>query len=119
MIAVLAVAAWAIVTCAFVTWLSTLPEWQMTARNSPDGVIVDVYKEHEAAPTFSTLIKGGAIVADINRVNRRQLPPGVGTTIFHDESFRPGRWTLMLGNVKLDIMQRALIVDDRTEILPN
>jgi hypothetical protein len=103
---------------AMITWLSSRPAWCLSARNSADGVVVEVYKEDLDESTYSTLLKGRTIPRDIERLARQQLPPEVGTTTFFDETIRPGRWTLVLGGAKLDIMERALILDDGTEILP-
>jgi hypothetical protein len=99
-------------------WLSSRPAWLLSARNSVDGVVVEVYKENESDPTYSTLLKGCSIARDIQRTARQDLPADIGTTAFFDDTIRPGRWEIVLAGVKLDIMERALILEDGTEILP-
>ncbi len=104
---------------AMFAWLASRPAWQLSARNSPDGVILEVYKANQNKPTYSTLLEGRTIDRDIDRVARQDLPPEVGTTTFHDETLRPGRWTLVLDGTEVDIMERALILDGETEIMPS
>ena len=104
---------------AVFNWLSSRPPWCLSARNSADGVIVEVYRGRHGEPTYSTLLKGRTILSDIEQLTRQQLPAEIGTTTFSDETIRPGRWTLVLGGAKLDIMERAMILDDGSELLPN
>ncbi|OHB70432.1 MAG: hypothetical protein A2V70_12715 [Planctomycetes bacterium RBG_13_63_9] len=102
-----------------VQWMSSGPAWLLSARNSADGVIIEIYKEHDSEPTYSTLLEGRSIARDIQRVVRQDLPADVGATTFFDETIPPGRWTLVLGGAELDIMERALILDGGNEIRPH
>ena len=99
-------------------WIATRPAWLLSARNTADGVIVEVHKEHESEATYSTLLEGCSLDHDVWRMNRQDLPEAIGTTTFSDETIPPGRWTVVLGGVRLDIMERALILEDGTEIRP-
>lgn len=101
-----------------ITWMSSGPSWQISARNSPQGVVLEVYKSNATQPTYTTLLTGQTINIEVERVARLELPEQFGETTFHDESFRPGRWTVVLNKTEIDIMERALIVDRSTEIAP-
>jgi hypothetical protein len=102
-----------------VAWRWSQPTWQISARNSLQGVIIDVYKSNAAEPTYTTVLAGQTIITEVTRVNRRELPAELGCTTFHDETIRPGRWTVVVNNAEIDIMERALIVNGTTEIAPN
>jgi hypothetical protein len=104
---------------AFYNWMGSRPAWCLSARNSPDGVFVEVFKQNQIQPTYSTLLKGRTIPRDVDRLAWQQLPADVGTTTFADETLRPGRWILVLGGVKLDIMERAMILDDGFTLRPS
>ncbi|MGA0199517.1 MAG: hypothetical protein ACO3NK_10440 [Prochlorotrichaceae cyanobacterium] len=97
---------------------SSRPLWQLSARNSPQGVILDVYKSNATQPTYTTVLKGQTINTEVERVSRTELPEKLGKTTFYDETLRPGRWTVVLNKTEIDIMERALIVDRSTEISP-
>lgn len=99
-------------------WLASRPAWQLTAHNTPQGVLVEVHRENETQPTFTTVLEGQTVPREVERVRREELPAEVGTTTFYDVTLKPGRWILLLGETKLDIMERVLIVDDEHEILP-
>ena len=47
-----------------------------------------------------------------------ELPEELGQTTFHDETLRPGRWTVVLQETEIDIIESVLIVDGITEIAP-
>lgn len=102
-----------------IMWNLSGPVWCLSARNSADGIMVQVYKGEQATPTYTTLLKGHTIPRDIGRLTCRQVPADVGSTTFVDETVRPGRWTLILGGIKLDIMERAMVLADGTEVPPS
>ena len=103
---------------AMFAWMSSRPSWQITARNTPQGVVIDVYKSNASQPTFTTVLAGQTVHTEVERISRLELPNAIGETIFQDETLRPGRWTVVLNKTELDIMERALIVDRKTEITP-
>jgi hypothetical protein len=100
-------------------WLASRPAWYLSAHNVGNGVVIEVYKGHQAKPTYSTLLKRCSIPHDIDRLPQQQLPSAVGTTLFSDETIRPGRWTVVVAGEKLDIMERAMILGDGTEVPPD
>ena len=101
-----------------VAWMSARPSWQVSARNSPQGVVVDVYKSNAARPTYTTVLAGQRISTEVERATQMNLPPELGTTIFYDDTLRPGRWTVVVNKTELDIMERAMTVDRGTELKP-
>ena len=101
-----------------VAWMRSRPSWQMSARNSPHGVIVEVYKSDAAKPTYTTVLVGQTINTEIARANWLELPAELGRTTFHDFTLRPGRWTVVVNETEIDIMERALIVNGAAEIAP-
>ena len=102
-----------------VAWRWSQPAWQISARNSPQGVVIEVYKSNAADPTYTTVLAGQTIITEVTRVNRRELPAELGCTTFHDETIGPGRWTVVVNNTEIDIMERALVVNGGTEVAPN
>ncbi len=103
---------------AIVAWFWSRPSWQISARNSPQGLVVEVYRSNASQPTYTTVLAGQSVKTEVERVSRTELPLELGQTVFHDETLRPGRWIIMLHDTEIDIMERALIVDDTTEIAP-
>lgn len=108
----------AIPIVVMIAWMSSRPSWQISARNSPQGVIVEVYKSDATRPMYRTVLTGQTIDADVERVSRMELPPELGQTTFHDETLRPGRWTVVVNETEIDIMERAIVLDGATEIAP-
>ena len=108
----------AISISAIIAWMSSRPSWQMSARNSPQGVIIEVYKSDANQPTYRTVLTGQTIDTEIDRATRSELPSELGHTTFHDETLRPGRWTVVINETEIDIMERALIVDGTKEVAP-
>lgn len=115
---IVAVVVVAITIVATIAWMSSRPTWQISAHHSPQGLIIEVYKSNAAQPTYSTVLPGKTINTDIERASRMDLPEDLGRTTFHDETLRPGRWTVVIQETEIDIMERALIVDRTTEIAP-
>jgi len=99
-------------------YLFSRPSWELSASNSSEGVVVDIYLTDQPVPTYTTLLRDRRITSEVSRVNRVDLPVDIGSTIFHDETLRPGRWTVEIAGEKLDIMPRALVLKDGTEIMP-
>lgn len=108
----------AIPIVVMIAWMSSRPSWQISARNSPQGVIVEVYKSDATRPMYRTVLTGQTIDVDVERVSRMELPPELGQTTFHDETLRPGRWTVVVNETEIDIMERAIVLDGATEIAP-
>jgi hypothetical protein len=94
------------------------PRWQISATNADAGLQIDVFKEGEDSPTFTTLLPSRRVEHNIARKTIDELPKEVGQTTFTDETVKPGRWTLVIDSVELDIMERALIIDGETELGP-
>lgn len=117
-VAVVAIVVMAIPIVATMVWLSSRPTWQISAYNSPQGIVIEVYKSNAAQPTYTTVLPGRTINTDIERASRMNLPEELGQTTFHDETLRPGRWTVVIQETEIDIMERALIVDRATEVAP-
>jgi hypothetical protein len=94
------------------------PRWQISATNADSGLQIDVFKEGEDSPTFTTLLPSHRVEQNIDRKTLGELPKEVGQTTFTDETVKPGRWTLVIDGVELDIMERALIIDGGMELRP-
>jgi hypothetical protein len=94
------------------------PRWQLSATNADAGLQIDIFKEGKDSPTFTTLLPSRRVEQNIDRKTIDELPKEVGQTTFTDETVKPGRWTLVIDGVELDIMPRALIIDGETELSP-
>lgn len=103
---------------ALIAWGSSRPSWQISARNSAQGVIVEVYKSNAERPTYRTVLAGQTTDAEVDRATRIELPAELGQTTFYDDTLRPGRWRVMLQGTEIDIMEHLLIVDGASEIRP-
>ncbi|QDU91230.1 hypothetical protein Pla175_46500 [Pirellulimonas nuda] len=108
----------AVCVAALIAWRASSPVWQMSARNSPNGVVVEVYKSGAAQPTYATVLTGKTIGADVDRATRQNLPAALATTVFYDDTMRPGRWTVAISGTTLDIMEHALIINGATQLTP-
>lgn len=100
-----------------VNWTFNRPRWELSAKNVEAGVHIEIFKQNEANPTYSTVLIQRKISRNIERVTIDDLPPEIGETIFTDESLKPGRWTLVIDGVEVDIMPARLVIDRKTEIL--
>jgi hypothetical protein len=98
--------------------LAGRPHWQISLRYSPDGAILDVYKSVESKPTYHVILKDQKIPHQIERLSRVDLPPAIGKTLSHDDTVKPGEWTLDLYGTEVQIMERALILNRSAEIMP-
>lgn len=114
-----AVAIMGLVVGVLIFYLFSRPSWELSASNSNDGVVVEIYLTGQSIPTYTTLLRDRRVTSEVSRVNRVDLPLNIGSTIFHDETLRPGRWTVKIAGEKLDIMPRALVLKDGTEIMPS
>lgn len=103
----------------FRAWQRSLPNWQLSAHNSPEGVVVEVFQSSQTEPNYRTILAGKTISTEVERISRTELPPELGETTFYDETLGPGRWTLVLAGTELDIMERAMMVDETIEIAPH
>lgn len=98
--------------------MASRPVWELSAHNSAHGVIVEIFKENQSVPTYFLQLEGRSIDGDVDRVTRQELPSHVGTTTFHDDTLKPGRWTIEIDGVEVDIMERVAIVDGDEKIAP-
>lgn len=103
---------------ALLVWLFDRPRWQLSATNTAAGIQIEVYKEGEVSPTYSTLLPNHQVKQALHRVTIDELPAGIGKTTHSDETLKPGRWTLQLDGIELDIMPARLIIDRDTELAP-
>ncbi len=94
------------------------PSWQLSVRNSADGVVVEIYKSDEAIPTYSTVLANRKVAREVQRCLREDLPADVGQTTFYDITIRPGRWTVMVDGAKLDIMECGLFDENDNLLAP-
>jgi hypothetical protein len=94
------------------------PRWELSATNTAAGIEVEVHKEGEVMPTFKTLLPNHQSPQDLHRVNIDTFPPSAGKTTHRDETTKPGRWTVVIDGVEIDMMDRALIIDKTTELAP-
>ena len=117
-VVIIAIGAIAIPMTAMFAWLSSRPSWQLSARNSTQGVVVEVFRSNAAKPTYTVVLSGQEIDTDVERVTRMELPVAVGKTRFFDETIRPGRWIVVLNKSEIDIMETVMIVDGVTQIAP-
>ena len=104
-----------VVLAVIFAWMWSRPSWQLSAHNSPQGVIIEIYKSNAAQPTYSTVLTGQTIDTEVDRASRMELPLEVGRTTFYDETLRPGRWKVVVNETEIDIMERALIVNGTAE----
>lgn len=98
-------------------WMQSQPYWELSARNSFEGVLVEVYQSDQSEPTYKTLLSGESIPQELTRVRADDASTEGIQTLFYDGTIRPGRWTVMVSKNKIDVMQRAMILNDKEEML--
>lgn len=97
-----------------VRFISNRPYWEISLRNSDNGVIVEVYQSDDDRPTSSERLPGISVARDVERMRRVNLSPEIGQTTFYDETLRPGRWTLIIDHFEIDLMERGMDVKEVT-----
>src|SRR5687768_4548666 len=83
-------------------WLDSRPNWVLTAKNTPAGLVVEVHQSDSPTPTYVAVLKGQRVPREFSRIGRKELNPALGTTTFFDETLKPGRWTVRLDGTKID-----------------
>lgn len=99
-------------------WLNAQPRWELSATNADRGLRIEVFKQDNPTPTYVTVLDGHRVSRNLDRVTIDELPPDIGETTFADETLKPGRWTLILDGVEMDIQPARLIIDHETELAP-
>jgi hypothetical protein len=98
--------------------LAHRPHWLLTARNSADGLVVEVHKSDASSPTYVAILKGHALAREFSRLDRQAFNRIGETTISFDETVKPGEWTVLLDGVRLQIMEARLVVNGDLELTP-
>jgi hypothetical protein len=101
-----------------VTIIRSGPRWELSTTNTAAGIEVEVYKEGEPDPTFKTLLANHQANQDLRRVNIDTFPSSAGKTTHRDETVKPGRWTVVIDGVEIDMMEHVLTIDKTTELDP-
>ncbi len=107
-----------LVPLLMIAWMQSRGDWQLSATNSPSGVVIDVFWGDAMSPRYSTTLAGKTIPRNIDRVIREDLPPDIGVTTFYDVTLRPGRWTVVMDGVELDIMEAGWDIDGKPATPP-
>lgn len=101
-----------------IVWMNSQPTWQLSARNSLDGVTFEVFKSNSISPTYQMVFEGARIGQELDRCSRSNCPSNVIESLTWDDSLGPGRWKIKVLQTELDIMERGLVVNGKTEIQP-
>lgn len=99
-------------------WLNNRPRWELSAANTDEGLRIEIFKQNDQTPTYVAVLDDHQVSRNLNRVTIDELPPDIGETTFSDETLKPGRWTLTLDGVEIDIMEARLIIDRERELAP-
>ena len=102
-------------------WLRSRPSWRLSAQRTDKGSIITVTTTASEDPVYRVVIKGWQISQPISRLSRDQVAAsstGEVETLFWDDTVPPGRWTLRVGGVKVDVMEARLVVNDSLECGP-
>ena len=105
-------------TATMILWLNNRPRWELSAANTDEGLRIEIFKQNDTTPTYATVLDGHQLSRRLNRVTLDELPADIGKTTFTDETLKPGRWTLILDGVEIDVMPTRLIIDRETEVAP-
>jgi hypothetical protein len=94
-------------------WLSSLPSWQLSVERKDSGSIITISMTKSEGPIYKVIINGWRVSQPFNRLLLREtIPMREVETTFVDDDVPPGRWTLTVGGIKLDIMPARLIVNN-------
>ncbi len=99
-------------------WMNSQPTWQLSARNTREGVTLEVFKSNSDYPTYQLTFEGATIDQEFDRCIRNTCPRSVVESVSWDETLGPGRWKIRVLQTDLDIMERGLSVNGKTEICP-
>ncbi len=101
-----------------IAWINSQPTWQLSARNTREGVTLEVFKSNSDYPTYQLAFEGANIDQEFDRCHRNTCPRNVVESVSWDETLGPGRWKIRVLQTDLDIMKRGLSVNGKTEICP-
>ena len=102
-------------------WLISGPTWQISAGTTGGESTITVTTSASQNPVYTVIIEGWRVRHPISHVSRAQAAndEAIGIeTLSWDETMPPGRWTLKVDGVKLDIMPARLVVNDSLECAP-
>lgn len=100
-------------------WMQARPYWEISAMNSPEGVVIEVYQSDQSEPTYQTLLSGETISQELIRARPDDASIEGVQTLDYDGTIRPGRWKLVVCETELDIMTARMIIDQTTELTPH
>ena len=106
---------------AAAVWLRSGPSWRLSAERTADGSRLTVTTTATVEPVYTVVIKGWSIGQPIGQLSPSDVSNGKAgevETVFSDETVPPGRWTLKVEDIKLDIMLARLVVNDSLECGP-
>jgi hypothetical protein len=102
------------VMVAVATWLNSGPDWQVSATNRPDGVLVEAFIGNAPVPNFSVLLVGRSIPRDAVRATPEKFDAEVLKPLHFDPTISPGYWAFEIDGVPVGVTRTWMRVGDLT-----
>jgi hypothetical protein len=88
--------------------------WILSTQDRDGGMVIRVRCSGSARPGYTVFVEGYSLGRDIAPLvidrDRQRFPEGMSLT-FEDTTLLPGRCTLRIGPLTLDVMEARLIAD--------
>ena len=120
-IAIGLVACFAISIIAAIVWFRSGSQWQLSIDNTNGATVFTITTTDSTSHVYEVRVNEMSGANQIHNLTRSACETGkiAGIkTLFYDETLKPGRWTVQIDDIKLDIMEARLTVDDEIDCLP-
>ncbi len=95
------------------------PAWQLTVRNSKEGVVVVATTEVSPTPVYTVEILGASIGRPFENLRREDITSTEVRTVEFDDTLKPGLWVVIVAGVKLRIMPNRIEIDQHLKGAPD
>jgi hypothetical protein len=120
-IAIGLVTCFAISLIVAIVWFRSGPQWQLSIDNTNDATVFTITTTDSTSHVYEVRVNEMSSDNQIHNLTRSACENGKIArikTLFYDETLKPGRWTVQIDDLKLDIMEARLTVNDKIDCLP-
>ena len=102
-------------------WFRLGPKWQLSLSRENDKTIFTITTTKSPKPIYEVRTKGTLNLIPFTKLTRNEIEMDKSRnvkTLFYDDTLQPGRWTVQIENIKLDIMPAYIVVNEQFECNP-